>query len=106
MFDYSNKRLALATSSARIDDLTLRSSRSSFTTQKVYRGVEEGKTAPMPKFDSAVEMLAPMAASEEVKEDVVEKNEDDLNKDGNIGEWEKKSWWNKNPYWNPNHVWK
>ena len=36
----------------------------------------------------------------------VEKNEDDLNKDGIIGDWEKKSWWNKNPYWNPDHVWK
>lgn len=36
----------------------------------------------------------------------VKKDEDDLNNDGNIGEWEKKSWWNKNPYWNPNHVWK
>ena len=36
----------------------------------------------------------------------VEKDKDDLNNDGNIGEWEKKSWWNKNPYWNPNHVWK
>ncbi len=36
----------------------------------------------------------------------VEKNEDDLNKDGYIGEWEKKSWWNKNRYWNPDHVWK
>ena len=33
-------------------------------------------------------------------------DEYDLNKDGKIGDWEKKSWWNKNPYWNPDHVWK
>lgn len=35
----------------------------------------------------------------------VGKAEEDLNKDGSIGEWEKSSWWNKNPYWNPNYEW-
>ena len=44
---------------------------------KGLRGVEEGKIAPMPKFDSAIEMLDPMAVSEEAKENVVEKDEDD-----------------------------
>lgn len=48
-----------------------------FYNAKGLRGVEEGKTAPMPKFDSAIEMLDPMAVSEEAKENVVEKAEDD-----------------------------
>lgn len=48
-----------------------------FYNAKGLRGVEEGKTAPMPKFDSAIEMLDPMAVSEEAKENVVEKDEDD-----------------------------
>ena len=48
-----------------------------FYNAKGLRGVEEGKTAPMPKFDSAIEMLDPMAVSEEARENVVEKDEDD-----------------------------
>lgn len=48
-----------------------------FYTTKGLRGVEEGKTAPVPKFDSTIEMPDPMAVSEEVKENVVEKAEDD-----------------------------
>ena len=40
--------------------------------------VEEGKTAPMPKFESAIEMLDPMAITEEEsKEEVIEKAEDE-----------------------------
>lgn len=41
--------------------------------------VEEGKTAPMPKFESAIELLDPMAISEEAAKEqkVEEKTEDD-----------------------------
>lgn len=42
--------------------------------------VEEGKTAPMPKFESAIETLDPMAISEEaVKEEKVEEKPEDDN---------------------------
>ncbi len=46
-----------------------------FYNAKGLRGVEEGRTAPMPKFESAIEMLDPMAVSEEVTKE--EKPEDD-----------------------------
>lgn len=41
--------------------------------------VEEGKTAPMPKFESAIELLDPMAISEEAAKEqkAEEKPEDD-----------------------------
>lgn len=39
-----------------------------FYNAKGLRGVEEGKTAPMPKFDTAVELLDPMAEVEQEPE--------------------------------------
>lgn len=49
-----------------------------FYNAKGLRGIEEGKTAPMPKFESAIEMLDPMAIPDkEVVEEVAEKSEDE-----------------------------
>lgn len=51
-----------------------------FYKAKGLRGVEEGKTAPMPKFESAIEMLDITAVSdEEIKAEVEKENPEDEN---------------------------
>ena len=51
-----------------------------FYKAKGLRGVEEGKTAPMPKYESAIEMLDITAVSdEEIKAEVEKENPEDEN---------------------------